>query len=173
MNFGAIGLVMGHEITHGFDDEGRKFDAEGNRRDWWTPAASAEFDKRAACVVTQYDGYAPIADKHINGKLTLGENIADLGGLKIALASLRHEESVRPTAAPAGYTNDQLFFYGYAQSWCSNMREERQRMLLTVDPHSPPRFRVDGVLASSPEVCRTFSCGAGAKMVNANRSEIW
>ncbi len=171
-NFGGIGVVMGHEVTHGFDDEGAKFDADGSRRDWWTPASSSEFDKRIACVAAQYDGYAPFADKHVDGHLTLGENIADLGGVKISLASLHREEGA--SAAPAGgYSSAQQFFYGYAQSWCQNQREERQRMLLTIDPHSPPRYRVNGVLSNTPEFAAAFSCSAGSKMVNATRCEVW
>ncbi len=173
MTFGAIGMVMGHEVTHGFDDEGRKFDADGSRRDWWTPAAAAEFEKRAACVVEQFDGYAPFADKHVDGKLTLGENLADLGGLKIALAAFRQAQREHPSGDRYGYSEDQLFFYGYAHSWCTSVREERQRMLLTVDPHSPPRYRVDGPLSNLPEFASAFGCPATSKMVHAPRCEVW
>ncbi len=173
MNFGGIGMVMGHEITHGFDDEGRKFDADGSRRDWWTEASGTEFEKRATCVANQYDTYAPFEDKHVNGRLTLGENIADLGGLKIALAALHRDAAEHPSTETYAYTPDQLFFYGFAQSWCTNIRDERLRTLLTVDPHSPARFRVDGTLSNLPEFAAAFSCSAGAKMVNANRCEVW
>ena len=172
-NFGGIGVVMGHEITHGFDDEGAKFDADGSRRDWWTPASSSEFDKRIACVAAQYDGYAPYADKHVDGHLTLGENIADLGGVKISLASLRREEGASAAPAAGGYSSAQQFFYGYAQSWCQNQREERQRMLLTVDPHSPPRYRVSVRARTRPSSPRRSRCSAGNKMVNATRCEVW
>jgi putative endopeptidase len=173
MTFGGIGMVMGHEVTHGFDDEGRKFDADGSRRDWWTTAAAAEFEKRASCVVEQFDGYAPFPDKHIDGKLTLGENLADLGGLEIALAAFRQAQKEHPSDERYGYSDDQLFFYGYAHSWCSSIREERQRTLLTVDPHSPPRYRVDGPLSNMPEFAAAFRCAAGSKMVRAPRCEVW
>ena len=144
MTFGAIGMVMGHEVTHGFDDEGRKYDADGSRRDWWTPSAGAEFEKRSACVVDQFDSFAPFEDKHVDGKLTLGENLADLGGLKIALGAFRRAQREHPSEERFGTSDDQLFFYGYAHSWCAGVREERQRMLLTVEsalPSAVPRER--------------------------------
>lgn len=173
VNFGAIGMVMGHEVTHGFDDEGRKFDADGGRRDWWTPVASAEFEKRAKCVVDQYDAFAPFDDQHVDGRLTLGENIADLGGIKIALMALKRAQKERPSRETYAYSEEKLFFYGLAQSWCQNIREERLRMLLTVDPHSPAKYRVNGPLSNTPEFAAAFGCSAGSKMVRAERCEIW
>ncbi len=173
MNFGAIGVVMGHEVTHGFDDEGRKYDADGSRRDWWTSASGAEFEKRAQCVVDQFNGYAPFDDKHVDGQLTLGENIADLGGVKISLVALRQAKKERPSTDRYAYSDEQLFFYGFAHSWCANVREERQRTLLAIDPHSPSRYRVNGPLSNTPEFAAAFRCAAGSKMVRAQRCDIW
>ncbi len=121
MNFGGIGLVVGHELTHGFDDEGRQFDAEGNLRDWWTPAVSAEFDRRAECVVKQFDDYIAVDEVHVKGKLTLGENIADLGGLKLSYATFQRTEKEHPATPPlGGFSPEQQFFLGFAQAWCTN-----------------------------------------------------
>jgi putative endopeptidase len=196
LNFGAIGMVVGHELTHGFDDEGRQFDAEGNLRDWWTPAVSAEFDKRAACVEHQFDEYVPIDDMHIKGKLTLGENIADLGGLKLSFAALQRAQSGSPAAphagapgapdgapapAPApmptagGFSAAQQFFVGFAQAWCANYRPEALRLLVSTNPHSPPKYRVDGPLSNLPEFASAFRCKEGSPMVPpaAKRCEVW
>ncbi|MBV9947065.1 MAG: M13 family metallopeptidase, partial [Myxococcales bacterium] len=143
LNFGGIGMVVGHELTHGFDDEGRQFDAAGNLTDWWTAAVSAEFDRRASCVEKQYDDYVAIDDMRIKGKLTLGENIADLGGVKLSLAAFERGVAKDGTAAPTldGFTSAQQFFLGFAQSWCANYRPEALRLLVATNPHSPPRFR--------------------------------
>jgi putative endopeptidase len=178
LNFGAIGMVVGHELTHGFDDEGRQFDAEGNLRDWWTPAVSAEFDKRAACVAQQYDEYVPIDDAHIKGKLTLGENIADLGGLKLSYAALERDQASAPsvpTAAQGAFTPSQQFFVGFAQAWCANYRPEALRLLVATNPHSPPKYRVNGPLSNLPEFAAAFQCKEGSPMVRpaAVRCEIW
>jgi putative endopeptidase len=176
LNFGAIGMVVGHELTHGFDDEGRQFDAEGNLRDWWTPPVSAEFDKRAACVARQYDDYVAIDDMHIKGKLTLGENIADLGGVKLAFASFERSERAHPsTPSVGGFTPAAQFFVGFAQSWCANYRPEALRLLVATNPHSPPKFRVEGPLSNLPEFASTFRCKEGSRMVRgpAARCEVW
>lgn len=176
LNFGAIGMVVGHELTHGFDDEGRQFDAEGNLRDWWTPSVSAEFDKRAACVASQYDDYVPIDDLHIKGKLTLGENIADLGGLKLAFASLERTEKEHPaTPIVGGFTPEAQFFIGFAQAWCANYRPEALRLLVATNPHSPPKYRVEGPLSNLAEFANTFQCKEGSHMVRpaAKRCEVW
>jgi endothelin-converting enzyme/putative endopeptidase len=173
VNYGAIGMVMGHELTHGFDDEGRQFDAKGNLRDWWSPAVGKEFDTRAQCVVKQYDGYVSVDDLHLNGKLTLGENIADLGGLKLAHAAYM---TARGAAAPAKigkWTDDQLFFLGTAQSWCTKRRPEMARMRVTTDPHSPPQFRIDGPLSNLPEFAAAFQCKPTDHMVRQNQCTIW
>ncbi len=188
LNFGAIGMVVGHELTHGFDDEGRQFDAEGNLRDWWSPTVGAEFDKRAECVEHQFDQYVPIDDLHIKGKLTLGENIADLGGLKLSFAALQRAQSGAPASAagapptaPAsmpsvgGFTPAQQFFVGFAQAWCANYRPEALRLLVATNPHSPPKYRVNGPLSNLPEFASAFQCKEGAPMVPAaaKRCEIW
>jgi endothelin-converting enzyme/putative endopeptidase len=161
VNMGGIGMVMGHELTHGFDDEGRKFDGDGNLTDWWTPSVSADFDKRASCVSDQFDGYVAIDDVHVNGKLTIGENLADLGGLKLTLAALRASGAPGATSPEA----DRQVFIGYAQVWCGASRPEFSRMLARVDPHSPPRWRVNGPLSNMPDFANAFSCQAGDAMV--------
>jgi putative endopeptidase len=172
LNFGAIGMVVGHELTHGFDDEGRQFDADGNLRDWWSPVVSAEFDKRAACVEHQFDAYVPVDDMHIKGKLTLGENIADLGGLKLSFAALQREAGSLPNVG--GFTPSQQFFVGFAQAWCANYRPEALRLLVATNPHSPPKFRVNGPLSNLPEFAAAFQCKEGPMVPPAaKRCEIW
>jgi putative endopeptidase len=168
VNFGGLGMVMGHELTHGFDDEGRQFDADGNLKEWWSAPVSADFDKRAACVSEQFDGYTAIDDLHVNGKLTLGENLADLGGQKLALAVLH------TTSAPSDET-DRQFFFGIAQIWCGQMRPEMQRVRVKTDPHSPARFRVNGSLSNTPEFAHAFACRAGDPMVRPDdkRCSVW
>jgi endothelin-converting enzyme/putative endopeptidase len=174
LNFGAIGMVVGHELTHGFDDEGRQFDADGNLRDWWAAPVSAEFDRRAACVQKQFDDYVPVDDLHIKGKLTLGENIADLGGLKLSYAAFQRAEKEHPaTPTLAGFTPDQQFFVGFAQAWCSNYRPEALRLLVSTNPHSPPKFRVNGPLSNLPAFASAFQCKDNAPMVRAQRCEVW
>jgi endothelin-converting enzyme/putative endopeptidase len=167
-------MVVGHELTHGFDDEGRQFDAEGNLRDWWAAPVSGEFDRRAACVEKQFDDYVAVDDAHIKGKLTLGENIADLGGLKLSYAAFQRAEKEHPaTPTLGGFTPDQQFFIGYAQAWCSNYRPEALRLLVATNPHSPPKFRVDGPLSNLPAFASAFQCKEGSPMVRAQRCEIW
>jgi endothelin-converting enzyme/putative endopeptidase len=176
VNYGAIGMVVGHELTHGFDDEGRKFDASGNLADWWTPAVSKEFDRRAGCVEKQYDQYLAVDDVKLNGKLTLGENIADLGGLKLAFAAYRAARQGKgPEAAVAGFTPEQAFFIGYAQAWCTIDRPESARLRAQTDPHSSPRWRVNGPLSNLPEFQKAFACADGSKMIRsgADRCEVW
>ena len=176
VNYGAIGMVVGHELTHGFDDQGRQFDASGNLADWWTPAVSAEFDRRAACVARQFDGYLAVDDVKVNGKLTLGENIADLGGLKLAFSAYRASRAGKPAEAPvAGFTPEQAFFLGYAQAWCTAIRPEQARLRAATDPHAPPRWRVNGPLSNLAEFAQAFACPAGSPMVRsgAERCEVW
>ncbi|ACL64614.1 Endothelin-converting enzyme 1 [Anaeromyxobacter dehalogenans 2CP-1] len=177
VNYGAIGMVLGHELTHGFDDEGRQYDALGNLRDWWTPAVGAEFDRRAACLEKQYGAYEALPGVRLDGKLTLGENIADLGGLKLAFAAMQAARRAQPAGDRAllGFTPEQQFFVGYAQSWCSKYREQEARRRAVVDPHSPPRFRVNGPLSNLPEFARAFACAEGTPMARpaAERCEIW
>jgi endothelin-converting enzyme/putative endopeptidase len=176
VNYGAIGMVVGHELTHGFDDQGRQFDAEGNLKDWWTPAIAQEFDRRAACVVGQYDGYDAVegsSDLKLNGKLTLGENIADLGGLKLAFAAYEASRRGRPAVPVNGFTAQQAFFIAYAQSWCTKIRPEAARLRAQTDPHSPARWRVNGPLSNLPEFATAFQCAAGSPMVRGDRCEVW
>jgi predicted metalloendopeptidase len=163
VNYGAIGMVIGHEMTHGFDDQGSQFDEIGNLRNWWRESDRSAYASRTDLVVQQYDGYEPLPGSHINGKLCLGENIADLGGLKIAFAAF--ERYLAREGEPAqidGFSARQRFFMGYAQAWRSKFREEAQRMRLTIDPHSPGRYRVLGPLANLPEFFEAFACAGGA-----------
>jgi predicted metalloendopeptidase len=169
-NFGGIGMVMGHELTHGFDDEGRKFDGAGNLREWWTPAVGEAFEERAKCVVAQYDAYK-VEGLALNGKLTLGENIADIGGLEMAHRAFEKAAGNEPDTA--GFSAEQRFFLAFAQSWCANVRPPYARMLVTVDPHAPPRFRVNGSVANQPAFQRAFSCKAGAPMAPEKRCSVW
>jgi endothelin-converting enzyme/putative endopeptidase len=172
VNFGGIGMVMGHELTHGFDDEGRQFDADGNLKDWWTAKVNGEFEKRAACVEKQFDDYTVLGDLHVNGKLTLGENIADLGGVKLSYAAMKRQLAKEPS--PGAFAPEQQFFLGYAQAWCTNMRDETLRMMVNTNPHSPPRLRVNGPLSNLPEFADAFQCKAGAKMTRGEkRCEVW
>jgi putative endopeptidase len=177
LNFGAIGMVVGHELTHGFDDEGRQFDSDGNLRDWWTPSVGAEFDRRASCVEKQFDDYVAVDDLHVKGKLTLGENIADLGGMKLAFATFQRAEKDHPATPPnlGGFTPSQQFFLGYGQAWCSNYRPEALRLLVSTNEHSPPQFRVNGPLSNLTEFGTAFQCKAGDKMVRSDdkRCVIW
>ncbi|MBE4748737.1 M13 family metallopeptidase [Corallococcus sp. ZKHCc1 1396] len=179
VNFGAMGMVVGHEITHGFDDEGRQFDADGNLRTWWTPASDKAFRERVACVRKQYDGYTAVDEVKVNGKLTLGENVADLGGLKLAYAAMETYLAKHPDqaakAASYRFTPGQQFFLAHAQSWCSKIRNEAARQRALTDSHSPAFLRVNGPVTNLPQFQQAFSCQAGAKMVApaANRCEVW
>jgi endothelin-converting enzyme/putative endopeptidase len=173
MNYGGVGMVVGHELTHGFDDQGRRYDAAGNLRDWWSPAVGKEFERRAQCVVRQFGEYTVVDDVKVNGELTLGENIADLGGIKLAFAAYRAAAGASPRAA--GFTADQQFFLGLAQVWCGERRPELARMLAVVNPHSPPQHRVNGPLSNLPEFAAAFQCPAGSRMVRPpeKRCEVW
>ena len=175
VNFGAMGMVVGHELTHGFDDKGRKFDAQGNMRDWWTAASATGFEGRAQCVVKQFEAYQPLPGVKLNGKLMLGENIADLGGLALAYGALQTVRAKLPQTDANGYTLEQQFFLGYAQSWCMKARPAFVRLQAKVDPHAPARFRVNGPLSNMPEFQKAFSCPASAKMVAPpeRRCEVW
>jgi endothelin-converting enzyme/putative endopeptidase len=172
VNFGAIGMVIGHELTHGFDDQGRQFDPQGNLRDWWTETDAREFKERAACVADQYSGFSPVPGAHINGKLTLGENVADNGGARIALMALLNTIG-NDAKKIDGFTPEQRFFLAFGQIWCDNQREEAVRLQVQTDPHSPPRYRVIGVVQNMPEFQKAFSCKAGQPMVSANACRVW
>ncbi|MGA2081492.1 MAG: M13 family metallopeptidase [Holophaga sp.] len=176
VNYGAIGMVIGHELTHGFDDEGRQYDAQGNLKEWWTAEDSKAFAARAGLVVQQFDALEALPGLHVNGRLTLGENIADLGGLKLAFAAYRKSLEGRPRPADIdGFTAEQRFFLGYAKAWRFQAREEAARMRVLVDPHAPPRFRVNAPLANLPEFIQAFGCGEGAPMCAppGSRPAIW
>jgi predicted metalloendopeptidase len=163
VNYGAIGMVIGHEMTHGFDDQGSQFDENGNLRNWWQESDRAAYTARTDLVVQQYDAYEPLPGAHINGKLCLGENIADLGGCKIAFAAFERYLGREGEPAPIdGFSARQRFFMGYAQAWRSKFRDEAQRMRLTIDPHSPGRYRVLGPLANLQEFFEAFACDGGA-----------
>ena len=168
VNLGGMGVVVGHELTHGFDDKGSKFDAKGNLVDWWTEGDSARFRAKTDCIADQYGQYEPLPGVKLNGRLTLGENIADGGGVKLAFHAYR---AMRKDAAEVvkagGFTEDQQFFLGIGQAWCSKQSPEYTRLRAQVDPHSAPRFRVDGPLANLPEFAAAFSCPDGAPMRRA------
>jgi len=173
VNYGGIGAVIGHELTHGFDDQGRKFDGQGNLHDWWTDADAKSYESRSSCIADQYSQYVVANDTHLNGRLTLGENTADNGGLRLAL--LAYLAGPGATAAPVldGFTREQRFFVGYAQIWCENRRPEFERLRATTDTHSPARFRVNGTVSNMPEFAKAFSCKAGAPMVRQNACRVW
>ncbi len=176
VNFGAVGVVVGHELTHGFDDQGRQFDADGNLRDWWTKTDQANFTKLAQCFVNEYGGFSPVAGVELNGKLTLGENTADNGGTRLAylalLSSLAAHSSA-PDEKKDGYTRPQQFFLGFAQLWCENVRPEQARLGAQTDPHAPGKFRVNGVVQNLPQFGSAFGCKAGDKMQAVNACRVW
>jgi putative endopeptidase len=172
-NYGDTGGTIGHELTHGFDDEGRQFDAHGNLRDWWTAEDGKEFVKRASCISDQYSTYTIIDDIKINGKLTLGEDTADLGGLILAYMAWKEDTKGQNLQPLDDLTPDQRFFVGYGQSWCGETRDETKRLRATVDPHSPEKYRTNGVVSNMPEFQEAFHCKAGSPMVNQNRCRVW
>lgn len=174
VNFGAIGAVIAHEITHGFDDQGSRFDAEGSLREWWTEADRTEFERRAQVLVEQFDRFEVADGLTVNGRLTLGENIADLGGVRIALAALR-ETLTGDEPLIDGFTTEQRFFLAYAAVWRMNMTDEYARLLVNVDPHSPARFRVNGPLANLPDFADAFDLPHAATMrLDAERqASVW
>ena len=172
-NYGDTGGTIGHELTHGFDDEGRQFDAQGNLRDWWTEEDGKEFVKRASCISDQYSTYTVIDDIKINGKLTLGEDVADLGGLILAYMAWKDDTKGENLQAMDDLTPEQRFFVGYGQSWCGETRDETKRLRATVDPHSPEKYRTNGVVSNMPEFQEAFHCKAGSPMVNQNRCRVW
>ncbi len=173
VNYGAIGAVMGHELTHGFDDQGRQFDAQGNLRNWWTPEDAAEFEKRAECFIKEYSAFTPVDDVHLNGKLTLGENTADNGGVHLAFLALMKSLETKPQPKIDGFTPQQRFFLGYAQIWCQNVRPEAARLRAQTDPHSDGRDRVNGVVGNMPEFGEAFACRAGQPMIHAPACRVW
>jgi putative endopeptidase len=174
VNLGGMGFVVGHEITHGFDDEGSQFDAHGNLASWWQPATETQFKQRTQCVVDQYSAYAVTGGAKVDGQLTLGENIADIGGVKLAFAAYRALRASAPEADIAdGFTEDQQFFLSAGQVWCAKLRPEMEAMLVTVDPHAPAQWRVNGTLAATPEFARAFRCKPGSAMRPPNACVVW
>jgi putative endopeptidase len=178
VNYGGMGAVIGHEMTHGFDDQGRQYDEVGNLRDWWTPASAEAYAKRAKAIVAQYSACEPLPGQHINGELTLGENIADIGGLKIAYAAFKKAQSKHPETADKkidGFTPDQRFFLAYAQIWRANQRDELTKLRLATDPHSPGRFRTLVPISNMPEFQKAFNLPDNSPMVRPpnERANIW
>jgi putative endopeptidase len=174
VNFGAAAAVVGHELSHGFDDQGRRFDPQGNLRDWWTAADGKNFDERALCVDKQYSSYTVVDDVKLNGKLTLGENVADNGGLRLAWMALQELMKTKPLAGNAdGLTPEQRFFLGWGQMWCENRTDEIARLHAKTNPHSPGRYRTNGVVSNMPEFARAFSCQANAPMISAPVCRVW
>ena len=173
LNYGAIGAVIGHEMTHGFDDQGRQFDEHGNQSDWWTAADAARFKARAQCIVDEFNGFEVQPGVHENGRLVLGEAIADLGGLTIAYKAFERTAEFRSGAKIDGFTPQQRFFLAFARIWAATRRPEFQRQLVKVDPHPDDRFRVNGTLANMPEFRAAFGCNVGDKMVRAPACSIW
>jgi endothelin-converting enzyme/putative endopeptidase len=172
-NYGNTGGTIGHELTHGFDDEGRQFDAKGNLRDWWTKEDSEQFEKRAQCIVDQYAQYVVVDDIKINSKLTEGEDVADLGGLVLAYVAWKAQTKDLHLGSRDDFTPDQRFFIGYAQWACENERPENLRANAITDPHSPGKYRVNGLMVNMPEFQQAFSCKAGQPMVRENRCRVW
>ena len=175
VNYGGIGAVIGHEMTHGFDDQGRQYDAEGNLKDWWTKEDADKFNAKAAMVGKQYDAFMPLDSVHVNGKLTMGENLADLGGLTIAYQAFQKTPQAKGKAKIDGFTPEQRFFLAFAQIWRTNARPEFLRQQVQTDPHSPAQFRTNGPLMNMPEFFQAFGCQDGNKMMRptADRSKIW
>jgi putative endopeptidase len=179
VNYGAIGMVIGHELTHGFDDQGRKFDAHGNLRDWWTAEDAKQYDERGKCISDEYTQEVPDAGAGVkqNGLLTQGEDTADNGGIHLALfaleADLKKQGKSLDDKGPDGWTYLQRFFLANAYSWCSSVRPEVARLIVTTNPHSLPMFRIDNVVSNMSEFSQAFGCKAGQKMVRANACRVW
>ena len=179
VNYGAIGMVIGHEIIHGFDDQGRKFDAQGNLRDWWTADDAKQYDERGKCISDEYTQDVPDAGPGVkqNGLLTQGEDTADNGGIHLTLnaleASLKQQGKTLDDKGPDGWTYRQRFFLAYGFSWCANIRPQIARLIVTTDPHSLPVFRIDNVVSNMAEFQQAFNCKAGQKMVRANACRVW
>jgi putative endopeptidase len=179
VNFGAIGMVIGHEIIHGFDDQGRKFDAHGNLRDWWTAEDGKQYDERGKCISDEYTQDVPDAGPGVkqNGLLTQGEDTADNGGIHLALnaveAALKQQGKTLDDKGPDGWTYRQRFFLSFAYSWCSSVRPQVASLIVTTNPHSLPIFRIDNVVSNMPEFQQAFGCKAGQRMVRANACRVW
>jgi putative endopeptidase len=173
VNFGAIGSVIGHELTHGFDDEGRQFDAQGNLKDWWTPKDADAFETREQCLIDEYSSFVAVDDLKVNGKLTLGENTADNGGVRVAYMALMEVLGNRLPPKIDGFTAAQRFFLGWGQIWCENDRPELRRLLTQTNPHAPSEARVNGVVSNMPQFKDAFGCTDGQPMVRAKACRVW
>ena len=176
VNYGHIGAVIGHELTHGFDDEGKKFDGKGNLDDWWTAEDTKKFVGRTDCLVNEYGGFTAVDDVKVNGRLTLGENTADNGGLLLAyMAYLERakKEGVDLAAKKDGFTSPQRFYIAFAQNWCENSRPESVRARVLTDPHSPDHFRANGAIVNQPGFAAAFGCKKGSAMVPVNSCRVW
>ena len=176
VNIGDEGAnTVGHEITHGFDDEGSQFDGHGNLRDWWSATTKAKFDDATKCVRDQYSQYDAVPGVKLNGALTSGENIADIGGVKLGYAALVAWEKAHPDArrTVAGFTDEKLFFLAYAQGWCSKETPQFDEMLARTNPHSPPRWRVNGPMIDNPTFAAAYACKAGAPMNPGKSCSVW
>jgi len=173
VNFGAAGAVVGHELTHGFDDQGRRFDPGGNMREWWTPADGKAFEERAACVDKQYSSYTAVDEVKLNGKLTLGENVADNGGVRLAWMALMEMLKTRKLGAADSFTPEQRFFVGWGQMWCENRSDEIARLHAKTNPHSPGKYRANGVVSNMPEFAKAFACPANATMAQQPACRVW
>jgi putative endopeptidase len=175
-NYGHGGAIVGHELTHGFDDQGRQFDANGNLDDWWTPEDGRKFDEMAACEVKEYSNFVVVDDVKVNGKLTLGENTADNGGLRLAYLAFLADAGRKKTDLAKkqdGYTPVQQFFLGFGQDWCGDTRAEQLRLQVQTDPHSPRQFRINGVVQNMPEFGQAFGCKTGQPMMPVNACRVW
>jgi putative endopeptidase len=166
INYGAMGAVIGHEVTHGFDDEGRKYDAEGNLKDWWTKSDNDKFKVRAQRIIDQFDAFVPVDTMHVNGSLTTGENIADLGGLTVAFTAFKKTKEYKEGKKIDGFTPAQRFFLSSAQVWKNNVRDKAAIYRLKVDPHSPGKYRVNGPFSNMPEFWKAFNVKEGDPMRN-------
>ena len=172
-NYGNTGATIGHELTHGFDDEGRQFDAKGNLKDWWTKQDADAFNTRTACVVNQYAQYTVVDDIKINSKLTLGEDVADLGGTLLAYMAWKEATKGQDLKPIDGFTPDQRFFIGMAQWACGDERPENKRMNAITNPHSPDKYRINGVVSDMPEFSKAFACKSGQAMAPVNACRVW
>lgn len=173
LNYGSIGATIGHELTHGFDDNGSQYDAAGNLKMWWTEDDRKKFVEKSDCVVSQFNGFEVEKDLFVNGDLTLGENLADLGGLAIAFDAFKKTAEGKSSTKIDGYTPDQRFFLAYAQSWLEKDRPEYARLLVQSDPHALPVFRVNGPLSNSPQFAQAFGCKTGDKMMYQKQCRVW
>ena len=176
VNYGHIGGVIGHELTHGFDDQGKKFDGKGNLSNWWTAEDTSKFEARTGCLVSEYGKFIAVDDVHVNGQLTLGENTADNGGLLLAyMAYLERakKDGVDLNKKIDGYTSPQRFYIAWAQNWCANERPEAVRSRVLTDEHSPDRFRANGPVVNQPGFAGAFGCKAGSPMVPVNSCRVW